>query len=400
MKYNPQYELSFYSNPWYTEIVLNSVFEVRMFPYTGEFREKIICDVNNKHYRSETFTPSRLMDGVVFVVDDELAHQLAATHRLLGILDGMIKYMPNEEAIRDLIIFKECYYSRLIDYKEPPIIDVLTSLNAGKQEYEHIAHIVTAYKASLGRQIGSRTLPETCTLAMYGEEPEEKIFLRKTTIQLSRRYDPSPPNEVLPAISDLATFIEKYNNIDVLEKAALAHYQIESIHPFSYYNGIVGRIMISMILFNAGYPSVAYLCLSQYLFFHTNDYFDLLERTRYSGGYHVWIKFFVKGVLAAAKHAVEQIEKMQLVMAEDEKKIKSSDSSNKSTWLVYNYFKRNLVSMIQPTAKNLGLAYNSVSKAVKLLQALSILSPANDQARNCCYIYQNGMAVFQAQRGV
>lgn len=301
-----------------------------MFPYTGEFREKIIQD-GRKRYRSTSFTPRPLMEGGFFEMDNELAMLLISAHRSLGILDGMVKYIPNREVIRDLMILKECYYSRLIDYSEPSLLDVMASISAGKPDCSYMCHIATAYKRAIGRQVGSRTLPETCTIALYGEEPEKKVYLRKTSIQISRRYDPAPAIEVLPAINDLSRFIADYKGIDVLAKAALAHYQFEAIHPFEYYNGIVGRIMISMILHNAGHESVSYLNLSQFLNFHVNDYFDLLERTQYSGGYLVWVKFFATGIQAAAKHAIAQIDGMQQIIAADEAKIKTSKSSTKTT---------------------------------------------------------------------
>lgn len=322
-------------------------------------------------------------------MDAELSTLLISAHRSLGILHGMIKYMPDRKTVRDLMILKECYYSRLIDYDEPSLFEVMASINANKSDYSRIAHIATAYKQAIGRQVGSRTLSETCTIALYGEEPEEKMHLRKTSIQISRRYDPAPSIEILPAIADLSHFIESYNDIDVLIKAALAHYQFEALHPFGYYNGVVGRIMISMMLHNADYQSASYLGLSQYLNFHVNDYFDLLQRTQFSGGYLVWVKFFVSGVCASAKHAIEQIEKMQQIIIEDEAKIKLCKSSTKSTWMVYDYYKKNLVSRLKPAADKLGIAYNSVLKAVQLLSTLGIISPMNEQIRNRSFIYDD-----------
>ncbi|MDL2327899.1 Fic family protein [Ruminococcaceae bacterium OttesenSCG-928-A11] len=355
-----------------------------MFPYTGEFREKIIQD-GRKHYRSTSFTPRPLMEGGFFEMDDELALLLISAHCSLGILDGMVKYMPNREVIRDLMILKECYYSRLIDYNEPGLFEVMASINTGKPDYSHIGHIATAYKRAIGRQIGGRTLPETCTMALYGEEPEEKVYLRKTSIQISRRYDPAPATEVLPAINDMSRFIADCKDIDILAKAALAHYQFEAIHPFEYYNGIVGRIMTPMILHNAGYESASYFNLSQYMYFHANDYFDLLQRTQFSGGYLIWVKFFVKGIGAATKHAIDQIDEMQRVIAADEDKIKTSKSSTKSTWMVYNYYKKNLVSTLRPAADKLGIAYNSVLKAVSILVDLGVLTSMDKKVRYRSY---------------
>ena len=149
-----------------------------------EFREKIIHD-GKKHYRSTSFTPRHLMEGGFFTMDDELSTLLISAHRSLGILDGMIKYMPNRGIIRDLMILKECYYSRLVDYDEPSLYVVMASMNADKSDYSHIVHIVTAYKRAIGRQVGSRTLPDTCTIALYGEEPEEKCIFGKHQFKLA-----------------------------------------------------------------------------------------------------------------------------------------------------------------------------------------------------------------------
>lgn len=55
--------------------------------------------------------------------------------------------------------------------------------------------------------------------------------------------------------------------------------------------------------------------------------------------------------------------------------------------MVYNYYKQHLTSTLKPAADNLGIAYNSVLKAVRLLSALEILQPVNEQARNRGFIY-------------
>ena len=55
--------------------------------------------------------------------------------------------------------------------------------------------------------------------------------------------------------------------------------------------------------------------------------------------------------------------------------------------MVYNYYKQNLVSMLRPAADKLGIAYNSVLKAVELLSALEVLSFVNEQARNRLFVH-------------
>ena len=65
-------------------------------------------------------------------MDDELAMLLIDAHRNIGFLEGLIKYAPNKEAFAELMLLKECTYSRMIDYDNPDFKEVLTSRGTGK----------------------------------------------------------------------------------------------------------------------------------------------------------------------------------------------------------------------------------------------------------------------------
>ena len=54
-----------------------------------------------------TFTPRPLMDGDFFELDEELLAMLTVTYRKLGILEGMIKLIPDIEIIRNLMILEQ-----------------------------------------------------------------------------------------------------------------------------------------------------------------------------------------------------------------------------------------------------------------------------------------------------
>jgi hypothetical protein len=85
-----------------------------MIPYTGDYIEHIDGSIDNFKYF--TFTPRPLIHGDMYKMDDELSTFLIEAHRNIGILKGLFKYAPNREAFVELMLLKECTYSRMIDY--------------------------------------------------------------------------------------------------------------------------------------------------------------------------------------------------------------------------------------------------------------------------------------------
>ena len=89
-------------------------------------------------------------------------------------------------------------------------------------------------------------------------------------------------------------------------KVALAHYQFETIHPFSDGNGRMGRILISLMLSKGGWMTEPLLYLSGYFAAHDREYKDLMLRVSQTGDWLTWVKFFLRGISTQAKDGVER----------------------------------------------------------------------------------------------
>ena len=63
-------------------------------------------------------------------------------HRNMGFLKGLFKYAPNREAFVELMLLKECTYSRMIDYDTLTFHDVLASRGSGKNDIASITDTV------------------------------------------------------------------------------------------------------------------------------------------------------------------------------------------------------------------------------------------------------------------
>lgn len=78
------------------------------------------------------------------------------------------------------------------------------------------------------------------------------------------RFVPPPPQEVEPCMGALEAFIHGAGELPVLLKAALAHVQFETIHPFLDGNGRLGRLLIALLLHEGGALAQPLLYLSIY----------------------------------------------------------------------------------------------------------------------------------------
>ena len=84
-------------------------------------------------------------------------------------------------------------------------------------------------------------------------------------VRATPRFVPPPPDDVVPAMSNLEKFLhDEPVPTPILIKAALAHVQFETIHPFLDGNGRVGRLLITLLLCAEGVLQEPLLYLSLY----------------------------------------------------------------------------------------------------------------------------------------
>lgn len=362
-----------------------------MLPYTGNYAGHI--DPEKPSLTFYTFTPRPLMRGGMYQMDDELSALLTEAHRNIGFLEGLVTYSPNKEAFTELMLLKECTYSYMIDYDDPNFEAVLTIRGTGKGDITPITNLEMAYKAAKNMEVVASDLSQICGTALNGESENNPIDVREHhTFWLGAKtnlkgYNPTAPDAVLPALADISTYLYSNHNIDPLIKAALVHYQFEMIHPFERYNGIIGRILVPMVLRGTIGAAMPLICLSEYLYHNKNEYFDLLRTTQYSGGYVRWIKFFVNAVGHAAKRSAEQLMQYEQHIIEDLEHLMDIANLPKSVFSLYEYLKRCPIINSSTAAKNIGLSFNSISKAIRILREYGIVAQIGDSERNRLWSY-------------
>ncbi|MFD5867488.1 Fic family protein [Corynebacterium sp. NPDC060344] len=112
-------------------------------------------------------------------------------------------------------------------------------------------------------------------------------------------FVPPKAADVPGLVDDLLRFMTR-DDLPAIAKAAIAHAQFETIHPFADGNGRTGRALIHVVLADAGLSSNAVLPLSARLLRDTGGYFDTLNEYR-EGRPEPIVELFARAAIEAAE---------------------------------------------------------------------------------------------------
>lgn len=157
--------------------------------------------------------------------------------------------------------------------------------------------------------IHARLLAETRMAAHAGQIRQEQNWIGGSSYNpCTAVFVPCPPKHVRPLLEDLCAFLAE-DTLPAVAQAAIAHAQLETIHPFVDGNGRTGRALIHLVLRRRGLTPSAPPPVSLVLATWSNEYVDGLMATRYRGpsssaaaeaGIEQWVALFA----AACRRAV------------------------------------------------------------------------------------------------
>ena len=153
----------------------------------------------------------------------------------------------------------------------------------------------------------------------------------------------------------------------VLLKAAMAHVQFETIHPFLDGNGRVGRLLIPLILCQEKVLREPLLYMSLYLKQHRDRYFELLSSVRLTGDWESWILFFAEGIREMADGAVATARKLEQVAVEDRARIAALGRVSGSALRIHQALQRRPLDSIPRLVRETRLSAPTAASALAAL---------------------------------
>ncbi len=356
----------------------------------------------------KSFCPAKLPPSPPIDIDEEMRDLLIESHKWLSRLDEKAKHIPDKDLFIAMFVEKEALLSSQIEGTQATLEDIFDpSIDRNQNaDVNDVINYTRAMKYALERletlPLCNRLLLEVHQKLLSGVRGKDKKpgeFRRSqnwiggygSTLKTAR-YIPPSVDCMQEALSDLEKYMHTENQLDVLIRAALIHYQFESIHPFLDGNGRIGRLLIILYLIEKKIISTPSIYISYYLKLNRIEYYDRMSAVRDNGHYEQWIKFFLKAIIVSCEDTHSVAEKLVTLQNENMSRIARTNFSNKKkeTLLrVFHYVESYPLIEIGKTAKDLEVSYNTVADAVRQLVDLRILKQYNDKVRGKVFIYHD-----------
>jgi Fic family protein len=208
-------------------------------------------------------------------------------------------------------------------------------------------------------------------------------------------YVPPPQQQVTACMGALERFLnDQPEPTSPLLKAALAHVQFETIHPFLDGNGRLGRLLITLILCERQVLRDPMLYLSLFFKTHRQAYYELLNRVRIDGDWEAWLDYFAEAVTVTAGQAVGAVQRLDALARQDRERIQSLRRAAGSALRVHHELLRRPVATSRALEKQTGLSHVTVNKTLDHLCRLGLTKELTGHARNRVFSYPAYLAIL------
>ena len=209
---------------------------------------------------------------------------------------------------------------------------------------------------------------------------------------------PSVPDMEL-ALSDFEKFLNNDSyNVPHLIKAAIAHYQFETIHPFLDGNGRVGRLIIPLYLLSKGVISKPCFYISDYFESNREYYYIGLDKPRKDNDLGHWLKFFLSAAIDTAESAKEKFGAAVHIVQELNKRATNIKGRPENVLAILDAFYMEPMLGIKEICEKTGLIQQTVSNIVSDMNKKEILTESARLSRNRMYVLKDYVDAFKHDR--
>jgi Fic family protein len=364
---------------------------------------KIISTVGEK---VKAFIPAPLPPVPPIDWEPQLREKFDQAHVALGRLDSVSKLLPDTALFLYMYVRKEAVLSSMIEGTQSSLSDLLLfemdeEPGVPLNDVQEVSNYVSALNHGLKRldkgfPFSLRLIKEIHGILLSkgrgskhapGEFRKSQNWIGGTRPG-NAAFVPPPVDELMECLSKLEMFLhDQPEPSPVLLKAALAHVQFETIHPFLDGNGRLGRLLITLLLCEYKVIHEPMLYLSFYFKTHRQYYYELLNNVRISGDWEAWLDFFAEAVIVTATQAVETAQQLLNLSNKDREKIKELGRAAASTLQVHRTLMEHPIATSGWLVEKTGITPATVNKVLNHLAELGIVRELTAKKRNRQFSY-------------
>ena len=346
----------------------------------------------------------------------ELLHAFEAASAALGRLAGASSMLPSTPLFLYMYVRKEAVLSSMIEGTQSSLSDLLLyemaqEPGAPLADVQEVSNYVASLEHGLKRlaegfPLSLRLIREMHAILLSagrGQHAAPGEFRRSQnwiggTRPGNAYFVPPPAENVAECLGDLEKFFHDMPQATPpLLKAALAHVQFETIHPFLDGNGRLGRLLITLILCERQVLQEPLLYLSLYFKEHRQHYYELLNNVRIAGDWEAWLAFFAEAVSVTASQGVESIHELARMAENDKARLAKLGRAADSAGRIHDALLERPIVTAAWLSEKTGLTPATVNKALANLEKMRIVRRLNTGKRNRLFVYGQYMDILNAE---
>jgi len=364
--------------------------------------------VSTASERFRAFVPAPLPPKPPLVWSPALRRRFDDALLALGRLDAVTALLPNASLLLYSFVRKEAVLSSQIEGTQSSLADLLLyeideQPGVPIDDAREVSRCVAALELGLKRLRGGLPLCMRLLSEMHksllahprgrgkteGEVRRSQVWIGGTRPG-NAAFVP-PPVDALPGC---LTAFERFLNdepepVPPLIKAALAHVQFETIHPFLDGNGRIGRLLIVLQLVADGVLREPMLYPSLFFKRHRTVYYELLNAVRLEGDWERWLDFFAEGIETSATQGVATANALLRLVNEDRDRLTSLGRAAPSALAVHHALQRQPIATSAALVRATGLTAATVNKSLSHLATLGIVAELTNRQRGRVFSYRS-----------
>ncbi len=323
----------------------------------------------------------------------------------LARLDGAARRIPNPALLRRPALRREAQSTSALEGTYAPFADVLAAdrnderhMTAEIREvlnFERMAELAFSWPEDRPMTIGMLGELQRTLVRGTAGELSDAGGLRDRIVVIgapgrgldeARFVPPRPGDQLRAGVEGLLSWINDPPEIPTVVQAAMAHYQFESLHPYSDGNGRLGRLLVIVQLLRGALIREPLLVVSPWFEQRRDQYQDALFNLSLSGDWDAWIAFFAEGVAASAAESQDKVERLVDLQEELRSAVQSAGKRGVAERLAADLVGRPYITQ-REVSQEYVLSKQGANNAIRTLLDLEILERSDIRAFGKARVY-------------